>query len=707
MQVLPIQVPEDGGKLTRDQLIWQTKWLEGKLQEKFVRRHQNAPWLKESQAYIHEAAPFLCFNATKNINTGVIRYPSRELLAQGRKLVAEGCDDPLFCFLVAWTESFMKTPSAQSVKLLSTRWRSWMGANDPAIIKAMATAWLWYACEKENKATSNQELQADCEAELPGLIASALEETPDKDESVGVYLALYGSRAKLFITSKHLFVKERLEICKGAPWLVDTLLGEGEITDAWAARGNGWGSSVTAEGWKGFEEHLGKAREHLTRAWVANPDAPWAATSMITVTMAGHGVAGVDERVWFDRAIAAVFDHEQAYTNLLYAYGPRWGGSHELMLDFGKACADTKRYDAVIVPSRLFKAVTSVVEDLSCRTSIYKDADLCRRIVELQKGMVEHTEEAEGKHYFRSFLVVNAFLTGDFDTAASAYHDLGGKPLFVDAVNRFYFYGIPPLVWIGTLELHKDREAFTAFQEAEEAYGKFDHERAQKLYEQVLTSSAAQASRSSTQLVRMRLAAIAVEKRIRTGEWVSLNDEESRLLWVPAYNNWWNEANGVLALKNAGEGALARTILNARIGVNFEMSGRLSNPPGLPRSQLGIVFGYRWNYREYATAVGGLTRWNAVENGAALVKWAYDTSSSNPPVPIEIKPDSAFRLRMKNGTATLWIDEKEAFSSSAESLFDMRDPWSEEDSEQNLIGLGCNYFPKGETRFTDLKFRRL
>ncbi|CAN5915325.1 hypothetical protein BH11VER1_BH11VER1_17930 [soil metagenome] len=706
LRVPPIQVPEDGGKLTRDQLIWQTKWLEGKLQEKFVRRHQNAPWLKESQEYIHEAAPFLCYGATKNINTGIIRRPSPELLAQGRKLVAEGCDDPVFCYLVVWIESFMGKASVESMQLLSTRWRSLIGTDDPAVFKAMATAWLWYVNGPEGKYKGNPELRADCEAEMPGLIANALEETSDHEDGVGVYLALYASSAKKMISSKHLFMKERIESCKGPAWLVDTLLGEAEVTDAWEARGSGWASEVSKDGWTGFEAHLTKAREYLTRAWMAKPDVPWAATEMITVTMAGHGVAGVDERMWFDRATAAIFDHEPAYTSLLYAYRPRWGGSHDLMLAFGKACADTKRYDTM-VPSRLFYAVSSVVDDLNCKSDVYKDPDLGRRIVELQRAMLDKAKGELESHYLRSFLVSNAFLTGDFETAAMAYAELKGKPIHDEAAGRLSFFGIRAITYIGMLELYADKTAFKTFQEAEEAYLQFDLNAAQELYQKVLMAGVMKTSKAASELVRMRLAATAVEKRMALGDWVTLSNEEKRLLWMSMYNNWQHEADGVITMKNQREGSLGRIILNVRTGLNFEVRGQLKNGDGLHHSQIGVVLGYRWDYVEYVTAVAGVTRGSPMAKGAALVRLAYDTGSSNPPSPAEINSGSAFRLQVMKGVATFWIDEKEVLSKNARELFSARDPWSEDDPRQNLFGLGCNYFPKGETRFRDIQLRLL
>lgn len=68
-----------------------------------------------------------------------------------------------------------------------------------------------------------------------------------------------------------------IQIVLGHPeykWLALKLQGAMEIEEAWKARGSGWANTVTPEGWKGFEDHLVKARAALTQAWKLHPQRP-------------------------------------------------------------------------------------------------------------------------------------------------------------------------------------------------------------------------------------------------------------------------------------------------------------------------------------------------------------------------------------------------------------------------------------------------
>ena len=67
------------------------------------------------------------------------------------------------------------------------------------------------------------------------------------------------------------------------------LRGSNEIELAWLARGNGFSSEVTEEGWRGFKEHLTQARDIFVETWEAFPNRPESATAMITVTRGGTG----------------------------------------------------------------------------------------------------------------------------------------------------------------------------------------------------------------------------------------------------------------------------------------------------------------------------------------------------------------------------------------------------------------------------------
>ena len=707
VRVAPIPVPSEAGRLWREFEARQTAWMEKMLTQAFVKRHAKAAWLEEATSALRQAARFLNEGGTRNETTGVTTKPDAELLARFQQVRKSGCDDPLFIFVGVFLESFTKHATVEQVREVEAVWQRLLAGDDPEAMKAFVTAWLWSTTYAGAKATRNEELKKRCDEELATRVIAALESPRDREDAFGICQLFQGEwpLAK-FLYWRRSSLLEVMDRCRGPKWVIGTLLGDMEVEEAWDKRGSGWASTVTDDGWKGFEHWLAKARGHLVSAWEEEKEAPWAASRMIAVTMAGHGVPGVDERPWFDRATAACFDHMASYEALLWAWRPRWGGSHELMLEFGKACADTKRYDT-IVPSRLFKAVRDVAGELACKDTVHDDPELCRRVVEVQKGMVARAADENEAHYLRSFLVVNAFLTRDYETAAAALASLK-KPLHTQAWERFDLYGKHAVVWKGMLGLFSsDKAAFGTFEKAEQAYVRFDLEVARQLYQEVLKSPEVVKSKDGARLVRMRLAAIAVEKRLQKGEWVKLAENERRLLWLSKTNDWWNHEGGHLSLKNQWEGAVGQVVLNARVGLDFEIKGRIDNPADLHHAQLGVLMGFRWDYNGWSTAVAGYTSVNPNKKGAALVSYAYAATEDSPQGEVELKANSVFHLRVRKGIATLTIDGREAVQGDIRGLYKYREPWHEEAPGQNLTGFGSYYNSKGESWIKDIEIRKL
>lgn len=119
-------------------------------------------------------------------------------------------------------------------------------------------------------------------------------------------------------------------------WYRLILQGHAGVMLAWRSRGNGWYSTVTKEGWKGFHANLKNAERYLTEAWKTNPKHPEVAMIMIAVCM---GQGSIDERIeWFKKSIGAQFDYYPAYREISNAIAPKWGGSNKLRLDLTVAC---------------------------------------------------------------------------------------------------------------------------------------------------------------------------------------------------------------------------------------------------------------------------------------------------------------------------------------------------------------------------------
>jgi hypothetical protein len=146
-------------------------------------------------------------------------------------------------------------------------------------------------------------------------------------------------------------------------WLTHALIGSCEVRAAWMIRGDGFADSVTAAGWKGFALHLDRAYAHLKKAYDLEPNLPEVPTALIAIAMAGHAPKGEDPRFWFDRAVKAEFDYDEAYLAYEWALYPRWGGSYKKMIQFGRECAATKRFDTG-VPFYYYDTVRSIEADI-------------------------------------------------------------------------------------------------------------------------------------------------------------------------------------------------------------------------------------------------------------------------------------------------------------------------------------------------------
>ena len=140
------------------------------------------------------------------------------------------------------------------------------------------------------------------------------------------------------------------------PWLFDTYMGAVEIQRAWKDRGNGFSGSVTELGWKGFREHLAKARVLLERATETDKTLPHAPALLVTVAM---GESSRDEEKWFRKAIGRQVDWIPAYNAYRNVVQPRWNGSLQRQISLAQFMLDTDRFD-----TRVPGIVLDIVWDL-------------------------------------------------------------------------------------------------------------------------------------------------------------------------------------------------------------------------------------------------------------------------------------------------------------------------------------------------------
>ena len=121
--------------------------------------------------------------------------------------------------------------------------------------------------------------------------------------------------------------------------------GKAYIDWAWQARGGGFADTVTPEGWKLFAQRLAVAREALEEAYKRDPSDTRAPTLMIKVCM-GQGSDLEQTTTWFTRAMAADPDNYDACDKMLFYLYPRWYGTPQQMIAFGRECLKTYNWRA-------------------------------------------------------------------------------------------------------------------------------------------------------------------------------------------------------------------------------------------------------------------------------------------------------------------------------------------------------------------------
>jgi hypothetical protein len=125
------------------------------------------------------------------------------------------------------------------------------------------------------------------------------------------------------------------------------LQGQTYVNMAWQARGNDYADSVTKEGGKLFEKRLDVAEDSLDKAWKLNPKDPRIPREMIKVEM-GQGRGRDRMEMWFQRAMDLDPNYYDAcHAKLLYIE-PKWYGSIQDMLDFGRECVRNQKWGGQI-----------------------------------------------------------------------------------------------------------------------------------------------------------------------------------------------------------------------------------------------------------------------------------------------------------------------------------------------------------------------
>ncbi|MEQ1751864.1 MAG: hypothetical protein ABL974_20750 [Prosthecobacter sp.] len=630
-----------GAFFEKDYLAQERTWAQRCLLKPAQKGWEGKPWAAEATALVEAALEL-------KMNEGVLDDTLGPLAPRFRELLKAVSDDPLLNVL-----------AAQSLYAERKNWRDSKAALDQALNQGNLSAAL--ECQAltallTQRKSQNESAQAVPRARLLEAMIRAVSDGSYDAESEAVFvrhqIALIGVLDAETIDP---IVRWQAVIAESAwpEWVKLTLQGEGEVDLAWVERTSLWASEVTKEQWEGFAAHLKVARDLLAKANRLKPDRPESASVMIKVAR-GEGVDEAEIRSWFDRAVSAQFDYQPAYRNLLWAYLPRWGGSHGLMLAFGRACAETKRFDT-IVPSRLMTASLSVAEEVGEPRQVFRHESVQKAIVTMSQGYLDAKDTPPQTRHLRvSNAAFCAWMADDDALAVKALKEAGPR---LHAVTRQYLHSIL---------LHENLMRAEASADAGE-YGEAIRAAAnppkntdiktmieilKKVDEKDLSPAALAYLQEGRDLV-------SFTEALASGEWVPLQMHQHMTNYYQDGGEWSVDKDGTL-VATGDDTQWAKLALRIPLKEDIELQGEYSIdvPEGLEMNGSRYAFGpmLRWQKAD-ETCVRFMVFHN---EGHGDCTQAYCTSLTNaaPDRSITIQPTNKFSVRVADGKMSYDLNGK-------------------------------------------------
>ncbi len=271
-----------------------------------------------------------------------------------RLAVDAGCDDPMILHVYATTSrAAEKLAAVEYKRRMAEATRALEASRYPAIKRGLEMM-------RHALAMTSDKMPQEDREECGRLLDAALRLIPEslaqgdqgrQADEVRYTLAWDIMSGQKFLTGDYQAAFEKVEaVLSKVPALkVACLQLEGEYLTyyAWEARGIGLAPTVTEEGWRKFGERLARADKALREAWAAEPSGERTPTLMMTV-LKGTGCERPEMETWFRRAMEADVDNFNACFAMMDWLDPKWHGSPEEVLAFGRACRDTKNWQARI-----------------------------------------------------------------------------------------------------------------------------------------------------------------------------------------------------------------------------------------------------------------------------------------------------------------------------------------------------------------------
>jgi hypothetical protein len=600
------------------------------------------------------------------------------------QLVSEGCDDPLVLTIagveaVEWFEARDRLKHARD---------AYVNSKYKAYPQFYATLQLAAHLRKTEE-------QTNYDAEATALFKKAL-----ADGSIGpgdlddVAETLVDGWGESFFYRQ---APELIDAAKGAGpqfrWLALTLNGVEEIVAAWNARGNGFANTVTDNGEQKFETDSQNARRDLEEAWKLHPEWPMAPERALYACLGLGNLA--EQRLWFDRAVAAQIDYMPAWKNFLWALRPRWYGSVKAMRAFGITALNTRRFDTD-VPYELSNAIWDIEEESGDghNVRLYGRSDFWPYVQRMEEGYINDArshQDSTRENNWRGNYAILAFLGHQYETARQQFEADGWQPPY------------KMFTWKTDLSLIREE---VAARTGLAALGvrQAEHARDQERFDDAFAQYTKLAQTDgldprSTAFIKERLASLALAQKLASGkevDFLPLSDDDPN--WVAARGSFVRQPDGSIEVSSGPTGS--SIYCHTPVGGDFEVSGDFDvKNTSNGDFQAGLLIGWPepeggqfWSFRIKTN-----------KNEGQVVEYNWDWGMTGVKHKTTVHPDhNSFTYRLHGGFA-------DASLNGAPIIVHQKKPgYLYIPSDQFTLGLGAyNDMNNTTIRYYNIKVRKL
>ncbi|MBL9183558.1 MAG: hypothetical protein JNN17_15570 [Verrucomicrobiaceae bacterium] len=636
-------VMKPGALLEKDIVKEESAWARRMLLAPAIERWKGKAWAAEAEKLVEDAftqreAEFADFDSLA------------PLAARFRELLKQSPDDPLLLILASHAEESDSKDWRKS-RPLAEKALTLTGRNTPGVLESMAAEIRWGIAKREGTDTTSLQ-----ERWLAALSRSLTDGS--YDESTHTVLLRHHVQAmqtNAFENPQSLERYSRAVNASSLPeWVKLTLRGIVEVDIAWLMRSSKWAHLVTDQQWQGFAEHLKLARDYLSKSNRLRPDRPEAASRMIAVAM-GENVDLSELRAWFDRAVSAQFDYKPAYFAMMWACRPRWLGSHQHMLAFGKACAATGRYDTS-VPYMLIVAALNITEEVYVAHEVFQHPGIKAEMSVMARGYLEAAATAPPitRHLRQSNAAMAAWLADDDALAKKALQAAGPR---LHAATRDSLAACMLHESMIRAEVAADSGDYgpdvrAAANPAPETKPEAIHDAFVKINDSALSPDALAYVQEYRHLT-------GLQKALETGGWVDVPFYPHLLSYYQSEEGEWSVEDGML-VSHGTDFPRSRLMLRVPMEPDIEIKGEIAFeiPEGTERSQFGHAFGPIIHWLPDCAATSGVRAMLIPIKGesAATKAWCASMNKTTPTVDFRLSDWNTFSVRSAGGKLTYDIN---------------------------------------------------